>query len=417
MSDLKLRQFQNFKEAHDGYIWKGAIPEAESIRKSPENHWELPKMLVQSLDISNMDLSAYNMQNITFDDQTEWPKDLSKCPKGYAQLDKIIEYGKNPGLGIHALHKKGIDGKGMYIAIIDQPLSDHVEYHDNLVHYEEIGYKKNGIEGGMHGSAVSSIAVGKNCGVAPKAKLYYFAANNCLEDRNGNKISDKDGKHILTAEYYAKALQRILEINESLPDDQKIQVVSVSWAGQSQPETEYSAKWWKVLEKAKEAGLFVLTVASAKEYSLNFKGMGKKADGDPESVDSYFEGYYLKPTKIKKEEAKDWEQLKNSWTKAINVPMEHRTLASPTSKDEYVHYAASGMSWATPWLAGMFVLARQINPKITPKHFWEEALKTGIFNEKTQGKIIQPQELIRSLQNEKTCYITQNLITKGRTHA
>lgn len=51
----------------------------------------------------------------------------------------LMESGKNPGLGIRKLHKEGITGKGIGIAIIDQALLiDHVEYKEQLKMYEEI---------------------------------------------------------------------------------------------------------------------------------------------------------------------------------------------------------------------------------------------------------------------------------------
>ena len=94
------------------------------------------------------------------------------------------------------------------------------------------------------------------------------------------------------------------------------------------------------------------------------------------------------------------------------VPSGHRTLASPVGKDEYVHYYHGGASWTTPWVAGMFVLARQVNPNITPEHFWEIAVKTSVFNEKVQGKIIQPEKLIDTLQKELNPKTLQTTLKK-----
>ena len=169
------------------------------------------------VDIRNMlcendDLSMYSIEDISFDHKTQWPTDPKKLPKGFEQKDKIMELGKNPGLGIHQLHERGIDGTRMRMAIIDQSLSDHEEYHDNLVHYEEFG--DVGKTGAMHGSAVSSIAVGKTCGVAPKAKLYYFAFKNVKRD-------PKTGEEIRFTDNCVKALEKIIAINNALPSNEK----------------------------------------------------------------------------------------------------------------------------------------------------------------------------------------------------
>jgi hypothetical protein len=37
--------------------------------------------------------------------------------------ERIMELGKNPGLGIRKLHTQGITGRGIGIAIIDQTLA------------------------------------------------------------------------------------------------------------------------------------------------------------------------------------------------------------------------------------------------------------------------------------------------------
>jgi hypothetical protein len=59
------------------------------------------------------------------------------------------------------------------------------------------------------------------------------------------------------------------------------------------------------------------------------------------------------------------------------VPMNSRTTASPMGQDEYVFYRMGGESWTMPYLAGMYALAAQVDPGITPERFWELALQTG----------------------------------------
>lgn len=430
MSDFKLRGYRRYEHP----FGEGQIPPVEDMgKKTPQNRWKLPELNLRSIDASDMDLSGYDMQDIAFGEGTVWPKDLSKCPKGYERQDDIIEFGKNPGLGIRSLHKKGIDGSGMRMAIIDQPLSDHVEYHDNLVHYEEIGYGQEWIEelggkkaddGSMHGSAVASIAVGKNCGIAPKAKLYYFAAELFHTDENGQIALDKNKKPVYTAEYYAKALDRVLQINKSLPDKEKIQVVSISWGAQEKEGTLHSDLWKKTLEKAKKEGLFVLTPASREEYGLGFSGMGKKVLSDPDEPTSYCDDHFNPPKEIVKKMFVNW-YGENFWDKHkkqnLLIPMNHRTTASPVGESEYVHYFKGGQSWATPWLAGMFVLARQVNPNITPEQFWEVAAKTGVNSDILGiqdsgillGNIIQPQKLIEDLQKEKGSATLKKILQNG----
>ena len=79
---------------------------------------------------------------------------------------EIMENGKNPGLGIRALHGQGITGEGVSVAIIDEAIFlEPPEFSDRIVDYYECYDVQS--QGGMHGNAVTSILAGRTCGVAP----------------------------------------------------------------------------------------------------------------------------------------------------------------------------------------------------------------------------------------------------------
>ena len=89
------------------------------------------------------------------------------------------------------------------------------------------------------------------------------------------------------------------------------------------------------------------------------------------------------------------------------VPMDSRTTASPTGTEDYVFYRAGGWSWSVPYLAGMYALAVQVRPEITPEEFWATALQTGKtiqiqHNGKDYdfGVILDPQKLIGAIKNK-----------------
>ncbi|MEG2939947.1 MAG: peptidase S8, partial [Oscillospiraceae bacterium] len=108
--------------------------------------------------------------DLSFNTDTRWS---DKLPVGFDPAE-LLEFNKNPGLGIRALHEEGITGAGVGIAIIDQALLlDHEQYKEHLMFYERIHCSDDTSQ--MHGPAVASIAVGKDIGVAPGAKLYYIA--------------------------------------------------------------------------------------------------------------------------------------------------------------------------------------------------------------------------------------------------
>ena len=52
----------------------------------------------------------------------------------------ILERAKNPGLGVRSIHRRGITGKGVRVAIIDQNLClDHPEYNGKIAAYKDVG--------------------------------------------------------------------------------------------------------------------------------------------------------------------------------------------------------------------------------------------------------------------------------------
>ena len=113
-------------------------------------------------DLSDMEEELFAAD---FDTRTQWPADLP----GSFEPERLLELGKDPGLGLRALHEQGITGKGVGIAIIDQTLLvEHREYADRLRLYQE--YHTAAEDGAStHGPAVASIALGETVGVAPEA--------------------------------------------------------------------------------------------------------------------------------------------------------------------------------------------------------------------------------------------------------
>jgi hypothetical protein len=65
--------------------------------------------------------------------------------------------------------------------------------------------------------------------------------------------------------------------------------------------------------------------------------------------------------------------------------MDSRTTASPTGVNDYVFYREGGWSWSIPYIAGVYALAAQVKPDITPDVFWSTALQTGHTIEISNG--------------------------------
>ena len=162
----------------------------------------------------------------------------------------------------------------------------------------------------MHGPAVASIAVGKTVGVAPEADLYYI----------GRWAMDMDarteGQPPLSFQYDAEAIQRILQINEQLPPERKIRVISISfgWAFGQRGYLEVAA----AAQKAKAAGMLVICSSTEEVHGFKFHGLGRDLMSDPDDFASYrpaFFGTFMYANHDR-----------------LLVPMDARATASPTGK-------------------------------------------------------------------------------------
>lgn len=359
---------------------RGSLPSMPHYDPTSDNTWQVD---LRGYNVSKLDLtdSLEDLLYADFDAGTVWPPN-DRMPLDF-DWERIMELGKNPGLGIRELHSRGITGRNVGIAIIDQALLvDHQEYVDRLRLYEET----DDVVGGwaipqIHGAAVASIAVGKTVGVAPEADLYFIAS------ASGSK------NQFL---YLARSIRRILEVNQQLPANRKIRVISVSigWT----PENVGYKEITDAVEAAKNEGIFVISSSVEDTYGLKFHGLGRFPFNDPDKFDSYAPGMFW---------AKSF-YAGNQFSDRLLVPMDARTTASPTGTSDYVFYREGGWSWSIPYIAGVYALAAQVDPQITPQLFWSQAIKTGrTIDLKHNGEsiafgpILDPIALIASLQKTK----------------
>lgn len=336
---------------------------------------------LRSCDAADFDFSMVSdFGEISFNTDTVWPEDL---PEGF-DPGEILEFNKDPGLGIRALHERGITGEGVGIAVIDQALfQGHEQYKDNLMLYEEIHC--GDISAKMHGSTVASIAVGKDIGVAPGAKLYYIASTF---------VHSSEGEEGFDASIIADCILRVLEINRQLPEDQKIRVISISM-GYDKEDAGYE-ELTEAIELADKAGVFVITTTTSEFYDFSLFGMGRDYQDDPNDIHSYGPVNWI---------ADMFYESPEFFLDRYLVPMGSRTYAGWTGSDDYEISNEGGLSWTVPWLAGFYALCCQVRPEMTPQEFIETVKSTAVTTEiehegKTYqfGKIIDPAAAIGALQ-------------------
>jgi len=263
-------------------------------------------------------------------------------------------------LGVRKLHEADIDGHGVGIAILDQPLlRSHSEYKDALVKYDAM--EVNNVPPQMHGSPVCSIAAGRSCGVAPKAVVYYYAVPMW------KWVEDKP---------WARTLDRIIALNEELKDTPKIRVVSISLGAFS--ERPGFAEWQQAVRRANDAGILVVTCDPA---FLRIGTLKRIESCSGESAADYEAGRYFHPRA------------------ELCIPAGNRSMASYEGPDVFTFDRTGGMSWTVPYLAGLAALGFQADPSLQPKQvvdLWRQtATKTQV------GLILNPPEFIAAVKKPR----------------
>lgn len=294
-----------------------------------------------------------------------------------------MDLGKDPGLGLRALHETGITGKGVGIAIIDQTLLvEHREYADRLRLYQEF-HSAAQDAASTHGPAVASIALGKAVGVAPEALLYFIA----------DSLGDGESRDLT---HYAQDADRLIALNETLPEDEKIRVISMSvgWM----PDTPGADLLEAAIGRARDAGVAVVCVNSRDPLLAPWMGMGREPFGDPNALSSCRPGAFW-------EESLYSGEFRGADGSLLLVPMDQRTTASPAGEAAYTHFAEGGMSWVAPYVAGLYALACQAKPEVTFAEFLAAAqftarpvsVRTEEGGEYPYGKVVDPAALLEAL--------------------
>ena len=321
---------------------------------------------LQGVDLSNLDLREIPKRflKLDFDNKTIWPA-ADKLPEGFNPKE-ILAKAKDPGLGLSALHNEGITGKGIRIAVIDQPpLLNHEDYCHAFEFFDNTLVPDVGPQ--MHGAALASISVGKSCGVAPKAKLHYYSVP-MWESKNS---------------FYIDCLDAIVAKNKILPKQQGIRAVAISTA--MFPLYPRYEEYKKAFARAWKSGIAVFTCQRLKSHQFSFCMLNLATGENADDYKSY------RPV--------SWcpKKLLNKFS--LWLPGGTRTVAGPNEKDEYDYSIDCGNSWGPPFLAGLTALAMQVNPKLSPDEIISLLVKTA--SKADFGKVVNPRAFIKAAKELK----------------
>jgi hypothetical protein len=285
-------------------------------------------------------------------------------PPGF-DPQKLLEEGKNPGLGIRSLHEQGINGEGIGIAILDQPLLlGHEEYTSRLLRYDNT--RASWLSPRSHGSPIMGIANGKTCGVAPGAFVFYYAAMTTMEHNTQAGWIDEIIKHNET----------VVDPEDidgwALPYPKRILVISISAPPENASNND---AYLKARKRAMDAGILVVTCS--KKF-LDFGALTLIEGKDPDKPESYKGG---------------------SSGDVLLIPTRNKTIASHQGVDVYRYSRGIANSWAPPYIAGLTALALQVNPDLQPETILEQLIKTATHTK--AGPVVNPRGFIDSIKLSK----------------
>jgi serine protease AprX len=290
-----------------------------------------------------------------------------------ALAERVLEDGRNPGLGVRALHAEGFTGRGVSVGIIDQnlPGTDHPEYVGKVVKYRDFGTGAQPGSGSMHGPAVLSLLVGERAGTAPGARVYYAAAPSWSGD----------------AKYYAEALDWMIEESGKLPRGKGIRVVSVSAApsGKGSPFSKNGSDWDKAVKRAAASGILVLDcttengIVSACFYDPD----------EPEDVAACTPGWSALPWRFSPSD--------------LLAPTSYRSSAEAygTLSSDWQYTGSGGLSWGIPWAAGVLALGWQADPALGADEI-VELLRESAYVSPEGARIIDPRAFISSIRKGRS---------------
>lgn len=295
-------------------------------KKGPKDTFQIP-------DIDTLITLSFNLS-------TKWDDDtLAK---------EVLEYGKIPPLGVKEIHKLGITGKGVNVAIIDQPLAlNHPEYKDRIVKYKDFCPEEKKEQGSFHGPAVASLLAGKDIGSAPGVNVYYASVPQWLGD----------------AKYEVAALNWILEINKSLKSEEKIKFVSVSAAvGDPNSRAKNHKLWLETVKKAKEEGVCVVDCTEGNRF-ISIGYIDYKSN-------TFHYGF---PNN----------NMNKGQINEVHVPNSLRTIAESYNNItfSYSYEGKGGLSWGIPYAVGVLCLAQQVNNSLSAQELKNLLIDTASKND------------------------------------
>ena len=365
---------------------------------------------VSKIDMSN--LSPENFRRLTFDNKTIFSDEQINR----FHPEKLLEQGKKFSnvKEEKGLHENGINGKGTTIAILDRYFDSSIsEFEGRVVKHIVLEKDRNGENvaniifernkendfrkeykekymDGSHGNTTACLVAGSECGVAPETEMYIFSVGN---------ISWEESKE--------RMLKYIVENNI------KLDIISIS------ADIQTSKEGQKMLDKLEKKGC---TLLDSSKFWNDFSWGRTSNNGEVVLLDEL-----LKTISNRESDG-------NSRTDKVikHIPS---TVISPAAGRTNIHMGEDGKpiykyngslcgaSYAIPQIAGLFLLARQIDSSIrydefinvvkNPKRLNPEGMMYVDAEEICKEINERKKQIIESQEGQEN--IEQNLVTPSTT--
>ena len=289
------------------------------------------------LDLSEYDMSSLTLEDMThisFNSSTIWPSE-DKLPQGF-NPDYILRDSIRIDASIDQLHKEGINGDGVTIAVIDSGFQahNHLEFIDANLVKATIVEEKN-IEYHFHMENVLSKLCGQKLGSAPKAKVLYYETSQGDEE-----------------DYTKELIITFKDILNRIKNGEQIRAVSCSF---SIEDSSFNDEYKMILESlVKELKDLYCEVIDSDLFGYNFFCCGTS-----------FMSYDINDYKV----ASFMKQKSDIVKGKCNTLCSGLALPEYCTDTGYKYEVIDCFSWTIPKVAGMYALALQVNPNLTFEEF------------------------------------------------
>lgn len=328
------------------------------------------------LDLSDKDLSSVSLEvlsKVAFSSTTIWPTQ-SKLPEGF-NPQEILKQATTTNEDVKSLHKKGITGEGIAIAVIDNRFQgeNHIEFENaniikcTLSSAEIVDYH-------FHMEDVLAKLCGKNLGIAPNSKVLYY------------EVSDEEDCSL-------DVLNALKDIKTRILNGEQIRIINYSYSLTDDDNPfKCQQECVKLIEELKQLSCEII---DSTRFGEQFFCCGTTFLNVEDKIDYYTPASFAKG-KTYESKVKD----------KVNILCSGRTIPEFCTTTGYKYEPIDCFSWTIPQCVGYYALCLQTNPKLTYKQFVEICKKSCDIN--SDGLHIL--NAVRLIQNVKLAVNESSMI-------